>query len=244
MRITGGLWLTVAMVDMADLKKRPNDSGEDALLVPTGTPLYESLSAKLIAFDRLLSTLSQGGYSGYVRVLGSGVNSILLFRNGKMIDCLWRDRDGVNQGDPARARAQALIDTGDAVVDVVDLEPEMVDSLHHLASGAPTYPEMYASWVNIEGLVAFLEKGNFTGTISVRSSAGGGVLMLRHGELAGAFTTHSRELATDQKEVVALCDDPEARIEVRSGAGQLNGTRHEPDAADTEPARFVAEVGS
>jgi len=111
------------MVDMADLKKRPNDSGEDALLVPTGTPLYESLSAKLIAFDRLLSTLSQGGYSGYVRVLGSGVNSILLFRNGKMIDCLWRDRDGVNQGDPARARAQAFayFQAGDATFFHLDL---------------------------------------------------------------------------------------------------------------------------
>jgi len=154
------------MVDMADLKKRPNDSGEDALLVPTGTPLYESLSAKLIAFDRLLSTLGQGGYSGFVRVLGSGVNSILLFRNGNMIDCLWRDRDGLNLGDPALAKAQALIQAGDAVVDVVDLEPEMVDSLHHLASGTQTYPEMFASWVNMEGLVEFLKQRNFTGTIS------------------------------------------------------------------------------
>jgi hypothetical protein len=230
------------MVDMADLKKRPNDSGEDALLVPTGTPLYESLSAKLIAFDRLLSTLGQGGYSGFVRVLGSGVNSILLFRNGNMIDCLWRDRDGLNLGDPALAKAQALIQAGDAVVDVVDLEPEMVDSLHHLASGTQTYPEMFASWVNMEGLVEFLKQRNFTGTISVRSNSGGGVLMLRHGELAGAFTTSSRELATDQGEVVALCDDPEARIEVRSGAGQQGGARHDEEAA--ESARSVAEVGS
>jgi hypothetical protein len=230
------------MVEMADLKKRPNDSGEDALLVPTGTPLYESLSAKLIAFDRLLSTLAQGGYSGFVRVLGSQVNSILLFRNGKMIDCLWRDRDGVNQGDPALARAQALIETGDAVIDVVNLEPEMVDSLHHLASGTQTYPDMFSSWVNMEGLIAFLKQHKFTGTISVRSKAGGGVLMLRHGELAGAFTTNSRELATDQGEVVALCEDPETRIEVRSGAGHLESARNEREAV--EPARSVAEVGS
>jgi len=66
--------------------------------------------------------------------------------------------------------------------------------------------------------------------------------MLRHGELAGAFTTSSRELATDQGEVVALCGDPEARIEVRSGAGQQGGARHDEEAA--ESARSVAEVGS
>ena len=152
------------MAEMADLKRRPQDSGEDALLVPTGAPLYESLSARFIAFDRLTSTLGQGAYSGYVRVLGPGVNGILLFRNGKMIDCLWRDRGDLKQGEQAEARARNLMESGDAVVDIVDLQAELVDSLHHLASGAASYPEMYASWVNFEGLVAFLKERDFTGT--------------------------------------------------------------------------------
>jgi len=191
------------MAEMADLKKRPHDPGEDALLVPSGAPLYESLSARLISFDRLASTLGQGGYSGFVRVLGKGVNGILLFRNGKMIDCLWRDHDVLLQGEPAEAKARNLMESGEAVVDIVDLQAELVDSLHHLASGAATYPEMYASWVNFEGLVAFLKQQSFTGTISIKSSSGGGVLMLRHGELDGAFTTNSRELSSDEAEVVA-----------------------------------------
>ena len=206
------------MAEMADLKQRPNDSGEDALLVPTGAPLYESLSARFIAYDRLLATLGQGGYSGYVRILGSGVNGILLFRNGKMIDCLWRDRDQLRQDEGAEASARSRLDSGEAVVDVVELQAELVDSLHHLASGAPTYPEMYASWVNLEGLVAFLKDRRFSGTISIKSAAAGGVLMFRQGELEGAFTTDSRELSTDEAEVVKLGSDPEARIEVRSAS--------------------------
>ena len=206
------------MAEMADLKQRPNDSGEDALLVPTGAPLYESLSARFIAYDRLLATLGQGGYSGYVRILGSGVNGILLFRNGKMIDCLWRDRDQLRQDEGAEASARSRLDSGEAVVDVVELQAELVDSLHHLASGAPTYPEMYASWVNLEGLVAFLKERRFSGTISIKSAAAGGVLMFRQGELEGAFTTDSRELSTDEAEVVKLGSDPEARIEVRSAS--------------------------
>jgi hypothetical protein len=204
------------MAEMADLKKRPDDSGEDALLVPTGAPLYESLNARLIAFDRLATTLGQGGYSGFVRVIGSGSNGILLFRNGKMIDCLWRERGKLTQGEQAEARARNVMESGEAVVDIVDLQAELVDSLHHLASGAASYPEMYASWVNLEGLVAFLKERSFTGTISVKSSSGGGVLMLRHGQLDGAFTTSSRELSQDEAGVVALAADPEARIEVRS----------------------------
>lgn len=223
------------MAEMADLKKRPHDPGEDALLVPSGAPLYESLSARLIAFDRLASTLGQGGYSGFVRILGKGVNGILLFRNGKMIDCLWRDHDVLLQGEPAEARARSLMESGEAVVDVVDLQAELVDSLHHLASGATTYPEMYASWVNFEGLVAFLKQQSFTGTISIKSSSGGGVLMLRHGELDGAFTTNSRELSSDEAEVVALASDPEARIEVRSAHPESVPARPAEQAVQLEP---------
>ena len=74
------------MAEMAELKRRPHDSGEDALLVPTGAPLYESLSARLIAYDRLVSTLGRGGYSGYVRVLGPGVNGGLVGKHPSLAD--------------------------------------------------------------------------------------------------------------------------------------------------------------
>lgn len=207
------------MAEMAELKRRPHDTGEDALLVPTGAPLYESLSARFIAYDRLVSTLGRGGYSGYVRILAAGANGILLFRNGKMIDALWRGHDQLRKNEEAEASARSLLDSGEAIVDVVDLQSELVDSLHHLASGASTYPDMFASWVNLDGLLAFLKQRRFNGTISVKAKAGGGVLMLRQGELEGAFTTHSRELASEETEVVSLAADPEARIEVRSTSG-------------------------
>ncbi|HVD01371.1 MAG TPA: hypothetical protein VNG93_09530 [Candidatus Dormibacteraeota bacterium] len=225
------------MAEMAELKRRPHDSGEDALLVPTGAPLYESLSARLIAYDRLVSTLGRGGYSGYVRILGPGVNGILLFRTGKMIDCLWRGPDQLRKNEEAETAARNLLDSGEAVVDVVDLQAELVDSLHHLASGASTYPEMFASWVNLEGLVAFLKERAFSGTISVKAKDGGGVLMLRQGELDGAFTTESRELSTEETEVLALASDPLARIEVRSATDPAPAHHpHPAEARQEQPA--------
>jgi len=223
------------MIDMAELKKRPHDAGEDALLVPSGVPLYESLSARFLAFDRLLSTLGQGGYSGFVRVLGPRVNAILLFRNGKMIDCLWRDSERLSEGEIAVRKVEALVQAGEAVLDIVELQPEMVDSLHHLASGAPTYPELFASWVNVEGLVAFLKQRGFTGSVTVKSEQrGGGVLMFRHGDLLGAFTTGSRELASEEAEVLSLGTDPEARIEVRSATGQAATEHRRPEQEEPE----------
>ena len=63
--------------------------------------------------------------------------------------------------------------------------------------------------------------------------------MLRHGELLGAFTTNSRELASEEGEVLALASDPQARIEVRSAAAQTREQRAEAHETEAE-ARMTA----
>lgn len=208
------------MPDPLDLRSRPSDSGEEALPLPTGTPLYESLTAKFIAFDRLLQTLGDVGASGYVRLTAPQANGIVLLRNGKVVDALHRQDGALRRGDSALAAIRQLIESGTGVLDVVSLESELIDGLHHLASGVPTYPELFAAWVNGEGLVAFLQKQRFTGCMSVRAQGGGGVIMLSDGEVTGAFTTTARQLQTDTAEVLGLCGDPEARIEVHGASEQ------------------------
>ena len=54
----------------------------------------------------------------------------------------------------------------------------------------------------------------------------------------GAFTTHSRELSTNESEVLKLTSDPEARIEVRGAdATTLHHEQHQPEEErEAEPA--------
>lgn len=226
------------MPDAADLKNRPADSGEEALPLPTGTPLYEALTAKFIAFDRLLQTLAEVGGSGYIRLSAPSANGILLLRNGKVVDSLFRQGGQLRRGEAALAEIRRHVDEGSGVLDVVNLESALVDGLHHLASGQATYPELHASWVNGEGLVAFLQRQRFTGCLSVRAAAGGGVIMLSGGEVTGAFTTGSRELGPEPGPVLALCQDPEARIEVH-GAPQHPSR---PDERPTAVGQAVSEM--
>jgi len=214
------------MVDQMDLRARPTDAGEEALPLPSGTPVYESLTSRFVDFARLRTTLAETGYSGYVRLVAPGAQGVLLLRNGKVVDSLHRRGTETLVGGTALAAIERQVAEGSGVLDVVNLDSELVDGLHHLASGAPTYPDLRASWVNPTGLLKFLEGRHFTGAVSVRAAGGGGVIMLQDGEVTGAFTTQSREMGDDAAAVIALCEDPEAHIEVHA-AGPGRHTEYE-----------------
>lgn len=206
-----------------DLRARPIDAGEEALPLPSGSPVYESLTSRFVDFERLRATLAESGYSGYVRLVAPGAQGVILLRNGKIIDSLHRRGSETEVGSNALAAIERQVADGSGVLDVVNLDSELVDGLHHLASGSPTYPDLRASWVNPEGLLRFLEQRHFTGAISVRADGGGGVIMLHDGEVSGAFTTESRQMGDDAGAVIALCQDPEAHIEVHAaGPGRAH----------------------
>lgn len=208
------------MTRLTDFRTRPDDSGEEALPLPTGTPVYESLTTKFVAFERLLDTLAEAGHSGYIKLVAPGSNGIVLLRDGRPVESLYRDGEQVRRGDSAIRSIQSAVESGAGVLDIIALDGPVVDGLHGVASGRTTYPDLYASWVNAEGLVRYLREQGFTGSLIVTSASGRGVIMLQAGSVSAAFTTSSRELAPDEREVLALCSDPEARLEVR----ELDGT--------------------
>ena len=200
---------------MSDFRTRPDDSGEEALPLPTGTAVYESLTTKFVSFERLLVTLSEAGHSGYIKLIAPGANGIVLLRDGKLIESLYRSGDDSRRGEGAIKAIKDSVDAGDGVLDIIALEGGVVDGLHGVASGRTTYPELYASWVNAEGLVQHLRDRHFTGSLIVSGPQARGVIMLQAGTVSAAFTTASRDLAADESEVLALCSDPSARLEVR-----------------------------
>jgi hypothetical protein len=78
------------------------------------------------------------------------------------------------------------------------------------------YTELYAAWVDMRALLKFLSDRKLSGSVMIRSSAGTGVIILSDGELAGAYTSESRDISDKPDRALALCDDPSAMIEVKS----------------------------
>jgi hypothetical protein len=86
------------------------------------------------------------------------------------------------------------------------------------------YTELYAAWVDMKALLKFLSDRKLSGSVMIRAAAGTGVIILAEGELAGAYTSESRDISDKPDRALALCDDPLAMIEVKSA----DATKHPP----------------
>jgi len=210
------------------VKHRPQPKhGREPIPVPAGQILYDSLKTSFVDFPRLLTTLEREGYTGYVRLLTDEASGLILFREGSALECLY---DGAAEAGSLVLGKSALqqfnddVTAGHGVLDVVGLSPELIDGLYELTVSRPMYTELYAGWVDMKALLNFLSDRKLSGSVMVRSGSGTGVIILAEGDLAGAYTSESRDISDKPDRVLALCDDPGAMIEVKAA----DTTKHPP----------------
>src|SRR5260370_37294770 len=138
------------------------------------------------------------------------------------------DAAGLVLRKPALHQFNPDVTAGHGVLDVVGLSPELIDGLYELTVSKPMYTELYAAWVDMRALLKFLSDRKLSGSVMIRSGAGTGVIIMSEGELAGAYTSESRDISAKPDRALALSDDPNAIIEVKSA----DATKHPPLAVD------------
>ena len=210
------------------VKHRPQPKhGREPIPVPAGQVIYDSLKTSFVDFPRLITTLEKEGYTGYVRLLTDDATGLILFREGSALECMYdgsAEPGGLMLGKTALHQFNEDVTTGHGVLDVVGLSPELIDGLYELTVSKPMYTELYAAWVDMKALLKFLSDRKLSGSVMIRAAAGTGVIILSEGELAGAYTSESRDISDKPDRALALCDDPSAMIEVKSA----DATKHPP----------------
>ena len=226
------------------VKHRPQPKhGREPIPVPAGQIIYDSLKTSFVDFPRLITTLEKEGYTGYVRLLTDDASGLILFREGSALECMYdgaADASSLVLGKQALQRFNDDVTSGHGVLDVVGLSPELIDGLYELTVSRPMYTELYAAWVDMKALLKFLSDRKLSGSVMIRSTAGTGVIILADGELAGAYTSESRDISDKPDRALALCDDPAAMIEVKSA----DATKHPPLDVDEIVGGLRASRGS
>jgi hypothetical protein len=220
--------------------------GREPVPVPHGQVQYDSLKSSFVDFPRLITTQERDRFTGYIRLLTDEASGLIFFRDGRVLECVF-DRGNEPTVELSMRGLRSLneaVSSGDGVLDVVSLSAELVDGLYQLTTSDPIYTELYASWVNPRGLLEFLANRKLTGTVMVLSKEAIGVILLSGGDLAGAYTSQARDIADSPDEVLALCEDKDAMIEVKAtddaqprplNVEEVIGPRRGPSAAPAAP---------
>jgi hypothetical protein len=185
-----------------------------SLPIPSGHVQYEGLKSAFVDFPRLLRTLRTDRHTGFIRLFGGSSTGVLLFRDGELVEAEAGD-DGAAHGEEAFTLFRRGMDTGDGLIDVVELDSDTVSSVARLLTGPALFTGLLARFVNFPALLEYLAEERVDGSVIVVGGTETGVILLKQGSVLAAYTAGSRTPQTSTEAVAALASERPARIEVR-----------------------------
>ena len=199
---------------------------------PAGRAHYEGLKSAFVDFPRLLRTLRSDRHTGYVRLSGTGYLCVLLLHEGQVLEAV-NSNGSVSRGETAFIQIRRHMDSGDGLLDVIELERDIVLAVARLFSAPYLYTGLLGRFVNLDALLEYLAEEKVDGSVLVQAPAETGVILLGGGSILGAFTESKRTLEKSTAAVASLATDRSSRIEVKGGSGSV--TPIDVDAALNKP---------
>ena len=186
--------------------------------LPVGKLVYESLKTAFVDFPKLLRSLSSDRLTGYLRLTGQASRGMILFYQGSLIESFYDGGAVVSTGRTAFSLFKNDVDRGEGSMDVIELSSEVVTAIYQLLTAPTILQGLLARFVDVRALLQYLQEEKIHGSLLVRAPDEMGIVLLRDGQLLGAFTRGQPQLVQDPEIVTRLCADTKTRIEVKAVA--------------------------
>ena len=186
--------------------------------LPVGKLVYESLKTAFVDFPKLLRSLSTDRLTGYLRLTGQASRGMILFYQGSLIESFYDGGAVVSTGRTAFSLFKNDVDRGEGSMDVIELSAEVVTAIYQLLTAPTILQGLLARFVDVRALLQYLQEEKIHGSLLVRAPDEMGIILLRDGQLLGAFTRGQPQLVQDPEVVTRLCADSKTRIEVKAVA--------------------------
>jgi len=184
--------------------------------LPAGRAHYEGLKAAFVDFPRLLRTLRADRHTGYVRLTGSGYRGVIILNEGQVRQAV-SGNGQVLLDQPAFVQFRRQMDSGDGVLDVIELNGDTVMAITQLFGAPALFTGLLGRFVNLEALLEYLMEERVAGSVIVIGSTEMGVILLRDGTILGAYTESHPTLDQPTAAVAAIAGERSSRIEVKGG---------------------------
>ena len=189
-----------------------------SLPIPDGTVQYEGLKSAFVDFPRLLRTLRTDKHTGYIRLSTQATTGVLLFRDGELVEAE-AGENGSAHGEAAFQIFRRDMDTGQGLIDVIDLDADTVSALAKLLTGPALFTGLLGRFINFDALLEYIAEEKLDGSVVVSGGSDTGVILLRQGGILAAYTARQTRPQTGAEAVGRLAGEKPARIEVRGTDG-------------------------
>jgi hypothetical protein len=185
--------------------------------IPAGAVIFGELTSAFVDGPRLIRFLGDRKHTGALVDAGGGSTQVAILHEGNVVALVGAGSGG---GDTRRLDKLALPGPGasdEHELTVLTYRPEISLALAQLVNVPERFERMHGSFVDLPALLAFLRREKANGAVRVSTRGDTGIVLLRGGEVLGAYTRQKPELE-DAEIVFPLAKEADAEIDVHVGA--------------------------
>jgi hypothetical protein len=188
--------------------------------IPAGAVNFGELTSAFVDGPRLLRYLGDRKHTGALVDAGSGSTQVAILHEGNVVALV-----GAGSGGRDTRRLDKLNLPGPSAGDehqitVLTYRPEVAAALGQLVNLPERFERLHGSFVDLPALLAFLKREKANGAVRVSSRRDTGIVLIRGGDVLGAYTGQKPELE-DADVVYPLAREADAEIDVHVGALSL-----------------------
>ena len=181
---------------------------------PAGVQIYGELSSVFVDGAKLLSHLAERRHTGALVDSGKDTTQAVILHEGEVVALVgsggggFRRLDRIHLAGPDQQEEHRL--------NVFTYRPEVALALAQLINLPERFARLHGSFVDLPALLAHLRREKANGGVRVTTSEDTAIVLLRSGEVLGAYTRRHPEL-DDPDTVFPLAKAADAEIDVHIG---------------------------
>jgi hypothetical protein len=182
--------------------------------IPSGAVIFGELTSAFVDGPRLVRFLADRRHTGAIVDAGRTRVQVALLYEGAAVGLV-----AVGEGSTRRVEQLTLPAPGagdEHQLTVLTYRPEVTLALAQLINTPERFDRMHGSFVDLPALLSFLRRERANGAVRVTTADDAGVILLRAGEILGAYTRHLPEL-DDEEVVFPLAKAADAEVDVCVG---------------------------
>jgi hypothetical protein len=183
--------------------------------VPRGAVLFGQLTSAFVDGQRLLQFLADRKHTGALVATGGSRAEIAVIYEGAVVGLI-----STSDGMTRRLSRLSLSGPGSGEeheLTVFTYRPEVALAVGQMINLPVRFERLHGSFVDLPALLNFLRRENASGAVRISTRVDVGVVLLRNGEVLGAYSGSQPDL-DDAETVFALAREPDAEIDVHVGS--------------------------
>jgi hypothetical protein len=197
-----------------------NPGGIRGVPIPAGAVIFGELTSAFVDGPRLLRFLGDRKHTGALVDAGGGATQVAILHEGNIVALVGAGSGGTDTRRLDRLSLPAPNAGDEHELTVLTYRPEVALALGQLVNLPERFERMHGSFVDLPALLAFLRREKANGAVRVATGGDTGIVLIRGGEVLGAFTRQKPELE-DAEVVYPLARQADAEIDVHVGTLSL-----------------------